>query len=513
MSLHTAKPVITAKPTSMLVSPTILETAHVTDPHAIDLFHTHDPHDSAHGHMHSHPNMIPQDLAHQPLVLHQSDIGFTSKSRQTKVPIVNTRATTAAPPSKQQANDQLNLIVGDWTGAEKTLAGPPPPPKTDLALDHPHGHHHFQSHVHGVSKAPSIPPPPPLSGHSESSQQGNKTMTNDFRNQPPTSEKFTVDKGAFGTANNNAGNVDTPMLINNLPTANTGHLNHDPSPIFGPGNLQDLNISFINILDKNLSKHLGKYQSALVYLYDPFQSKSKKQGSGLDIVEISLNLTDLPLQLLSGNQSNRVIHKESNTNGMEGSPNQTFDNISETSNKVSKILHTGFDVSTPLPSKQTQIDSSNLTSSTVRLSHSSTPSLLSLTTDVQINVTVNSTSSYKNHSSFRETFSMFSKVYENASFHESASVNTSVTSTAMAIVNVTEASFTTSELTTLAGPTTLDPDYLADLAEAQEEAAQQALELAELAEGISTTAAGVKKVLNANITTLPTVKKTTSSVV
>ena len=669
--LHTAKPAITANPAVNHVSSAI---PGVTHPHMMDSFHTHGPHDLAHGPVHSHSNQVSQDNLHHPPHTHDlqhADIGFTKSISQTKIPTMKKQATTAAPVPKKAASDQMNLIVGDWSGAEQSLTGPPPhpPPKRDLALEHPHGHHHFDSHVHGF-RAPSIPPPPPLSQMAPSILPVNKhpvsqridihpanqpvdSQNIDIHpaiqpadihpadqpvdmhpvsqridihsasqpvdihpaNQPVDSQKIDIHPGSqpvdihsanqlvdsqkidihpgsqpvdihpanqpvdpasqridihsasqsvdihpasqpvnihtasqpdnihptnasvkqssatehielspVATGNNNAGITDLTAVNTNLPDPNTGHSvhdplhsinehahsahdlghsvhglghsvhdlglsfndpghsvhdpglsGHDPGHNLGPGNLKGLNYSFINVLDKNLNQHIGKYKSALVYLYDPFKA-TLKQGSGLDIVEIALNLTDLPLHANASSSNHESHTQNGNADLSKAMPIiSQLNKVYHHTNNAPDVFHSNYDVSIPVNLNQTQIDSNN----SGQILKQTTPALTPIAGATTSNDSKTVISVSKNQSTVSQnvTTRPVEVVMSGMSPNQSASVNETVAANSTA--PTTESALFTTDVTTAIGPTTVDPDYLADLAEAQEEAAQMALELAE----------------------------------
>ena len=594
---HTAKPAITSHALVTNKAPTAFPG--VTDPHMMDSFHTHGPHDLLHGHMHPDPNPALHDNLHNIPHIHDishHDIGKTQPKLQTKSTTAKLRATTAAPVPTKVVTEKRNLIVGDWSGAEQSLSGPPPrpPPSRDLALEHPHGHHHFDSHVHGFTE-PSIPPPPPPTAEMTPSvhpvnvqpasqspdkqqakqpfgihpvgqqeiQPSSQLLDIHPSNQPvdihqvgqqeiqpssqlldihppnqpvdihqtslldnilPTnastaSENIVLSPPSSANIKATAGMKDSSGISSNLLDPNIGHSIHSPIQLINDpghlshdlghlvndpgnlvhqaghsahdqghnlsaGNLLDLNNNFMNVLDTNLNQHIGKYKSALVYLYDPLNG-TLNQANGLDIVEIALNLTDLPLHShaspLNHEKQTQKTQNE-NTNLVTSKPILSeLRKVSHLNDAVVSALQINYNMSTPANLKQTQIDSNNLHGIENQILKPTTPSLLVFESAAVSNRSNNVSGEFTNQTIVNQNvtrvplevggnMSMVSSNHSSSANHTIAAHVTAPT---------TNSTLFSMDFTTAIGSTTLDPDYLADLAEAQEEAAQLAAELAE----------------------------------
>ena len=584
---HTAKPVVTSH-APVNTAPTF---PGVTDQHMMDAFHTHGPHDLLHGHVHPEPQLVLHDSLHHHIPhTHEvlpSVVGVTKPKLQTKSTTVKQRITTTpAPPTTKAANEMRNLIVGDWSGAEQSLSGnqPPPPPSRDLALEHPHGHHHFESHVHGFTK-PSIPPPPPTAemvlstnpvdvqptdqsmdkqptlqivdvqpvGQQIDIQPSSQLIDLHHPNQPIDThlvgvlDNITPKNASLATGNTVAksastGTRETSGVNNVLVDPNIGHLSHDPLHSItdhghsihdlghlvtdpgtlahqaGPashghghnlsaGNSTDFNSNFMNILDKNLNQHLGKYKSALVYLYDPYNG-TLSQANGLDIVEIALNLTDLPLHI-DASPLNLESHAH-NENANMTTSKPVLSELRKVSHTDVSALQNTYDVATPSSLNQTQIDSNNMHESLSQIIKPTTPSVIAFDVVDVSNTSNNVAYSYVNQSTVNQTETNVLDGKGNNTNILVKTPNHSASANATTAANVTaptdNSTLFSMEITTAVGSTTLDPDYLADLAEAQEEAEQLAAELAEAGIGMSTTSMTTVMSTDsaaANITALP----------
>lgn len=470
------------------------------------LLHTHSPGPTNDIFLHTNSPGTTHDLAHHG----HTGVLDTTKHKNTQT--AKLQPTTAAP----KTNDQLNLIVGDWSGADKALSPPPPPPTSNIAMDHSHGHGHFHDHTHGFTE-PAIPRPPPLAeafassglpSHSDPTSASVKQSANKVQT---SNDKMSAVKGTSISENKKSGFGDVLGMNSNLPATNMEQINSKAGTNLGQGNIRGLNVSFISVLNKNLNKHARNYKSALVYLYDPYIKTNTKANDSLDIVEISLNLTDQPLQFQSANLASRM--KQTYTILTKTSSPATAMRLSDLIQKQKHSVakpnpdsHSLQDISTPSAMAQTQIDSSSLTNSNIRMPRT-TPSF-STAKDTYLN----DSNSYQNvydlhNSSLGNNITVTSAIVNatlasNQSANAAASVAVNVTSSAHAaqanvtiVMNTTSSANTTqaapssamTETTTMAGSTTIDPDILADLAEAQEEAAQIAAELAEAGEFVGST--------------------------
>ena len=415
--------------------------------------------------------------------------------------------TTISPPVA--ANDQLNIIVGDWTGADQHLSGPSKSPP--LNVDQIHNHNHIHTHIHGVSE-PAIPRPPPLSQDSLVSYEilpvtdsGKSLIMNSAEEKNGTNGNNMV-KGM--TDHIRTGSLENMMGLN-LAEVNTGQTTQDAQLNSGPGNLQDLNINFTSVLDQNLNKHIGKYHRALVYLFDPYAVPMDKSDRQFDVVEIALNLTECPY-----GKANEHINDTTLNNAMNLKQTLEDPNLSDTSSVT--VIPSTFDMNASIHTTHSTIKSTGITKSYwAALNSTSHVYVTANESTLDVNVSQGAVSNI--------TFTKIEATVNNTTaptvaFAASQNLNYSIDGNTTEVisayargVNVTSATIAPMNSTTIAGSTTVDPDYLADLAEAQEEAAQRAAEIAELIEAGEITIAMTTTQSN-NMTLLDTLPSNSTSV-
>ena len=413
--------------------------------------------------------------------------------------------TTISPPVA--ANDQLNIIVGDWTGADQHLSAPSKPPP--LNVDHSHNHIH--THIHGVSE-PAIPRPPPLSQDSLVSYEilpvidsGKSLIMNSAKEKNGTNGNNMV-KGM--TDHIGTGSLEN-MIGLNLAEVNTGQTTQDAQLNSGPGNLQDLDINFTSVLDQNLNKHIGKYHRALVYLFDPYAVPMDKSDRQFDVVEIALNLTEYPY-----GKANEHINDTTLNNAMNLKQTLEDPHLSDTSSVT--VIPSTFDMNASIHTTRSTTKSTGITKSYLAALNSTSHVYVAanesaLGVNVSLGAISNITSS-KIEATVNNTTAPTVAFAASQNLNNSKDGNTTEAISAYARgVNATSATITSTSSLTIAGSTTVDPDYLADLAEAQEEAAQRAAEIAELIEAGEITIAMTTTQSN-NVTLPDTLQSNSTSV-
>ena len=396
--------------------------------------------------------------------------------------------TTVSPQTV--TNDRLNLIVGDWTGADQHLTQPPKP---SPVVDHTHDHNHVHSHVHGFTE-PAIPRPPPLPTDAISNN-GISGTTGSSSSLGFHSLKQNLESFGQNTAKESTGNTSNAAMGNvlglNIADSTTGRSTKDMGLNIGPGNLKEINVSFKSILDQTINHHIGKYQSALVYLFDPHIKSRNQSENLLDVVEIALNLTDPAIYWSEeSNNSMPVSNHSYLSKSYLQSPilslNEVpFANVTSrkaTTTTAATTTITTTTTTTGLPPSRTQIDSRIVYSTNRTNLNPTTPIYYAAQTNTTSNSLISTHSNTQEKYKSNETITIMPSLVSTLLTNYSVSDNTSYALSANTTSMATSVTLTAIEMSTMAGSTTMDPDYLADLAEAREEAAQLAAELAEAGE-------------------------------